>query len=89
MPQNEFDLNKPPRLPYAHQDYPRMLYKGTERRPVADAAAEKKALTEGFSRTPDGKKLLAERARENKKAHIKPPAADDPGEPDTNPSEER
>lgn len=84
MPQNEFDINKPPRLPYAHEEYPRMLYKGTERRQVEDAAAEKKALAEGFSKTPDGKKIMAQRARENKKAHNKPvpPVEDEAPDPE-------
>jgi hypothetical protein len=80
MPQNEIDINKPAALPYVHQEYPRMMYKGTERRKVEDAAGEKKALSEGFSKTPDGKKLLAERARENKKARAKP-VSDEPAEP--------
>lgn len=78
MPQNEFDLNRPVRVPYVHQDYPRLLYKGTQTLQVADAAAEKEALAKGFARTPDAKKVMAARARENKKA-LRPPAppADD------------
>lgn len=67
MAQTELDINNPPRLPYVHQEYPRLMYKGTERLEVADAAEEKKATAAGFSRKPDAKKLLAQRARQNKK----------------------
>lgn len=84
MAQNEFDRNNPPRVPYVHQDYPRLLYKGAQQFLVADAAAEKEAHSKGFTRTPDAKKVLAARAKENKKALRSPaPPADDQQDSDS------
>lgn len=41
----EFDLNKPPKLPYTHQPYPAMLYlHATRKIGVADNASERRAL---------------------------------------------
>lgn len=77
MPQTELDINKPPRLPYAHQEYPKLLYKGTTLRKVVDAADEKKAKAEGFGK-PDAAKILAQRKRENVKAFKgKPPGLEE------------
>lgn len=76
MPQNEFDVNKPAKLPYVHQDYPRMLYKGAQHLVVNDAAAEKKAMADGYAKKPDAKKLQAERARQNRRVLTSPALAE-------------
>lgn len=66
MPQNEFDINKPHKEPYQHQDYPRRLYKGAEGLTVNSAEDEEKAIANGYARKADAEKLQASRAKENK-----------------------
>lgn len=51
--ENVFDLSKPPKQPYTHQEFPAMLYKDNGHVAVAKNAAEKEALTErGYTEKP-------------------------------------
>jgi hypothetical protein len=50
----EFDLNNPPKLPYVHQEFPRLVYHHGRRihRVAADAEALAEALEMGWSKEP-------------------------------------
>lgn len=52
--QNNFDLNNPPRKPYKHQDWPRLIYHHEMRvyRPVANAEELQEAMNDGWSLEP-------------------------------------
>ena len=50
----EFDLNNPPRVPYRHQEYPKMLYHHEDRvsRVVQNQAQEDGMIALGYVREP-------------------------------------
>jgi len=48
----EFDLNKPPTPPYKYQEYPRMLYRGTQTSIVHDDDECELMLSQNWSKTP-------------------------------------
>lgn len=52
-----FDFNNPPHKPYVHQEYPRVLYKGKERRHVKNDAERDQWLAQGWELTPNMKSL--------------------------------
>jgi hypothetical protein len=60
----EFDLNNPPREPYRHQDYPRVMYHHDDRRQVKvhSAQEEKARQSEGFSAEPYPREVEAPRS---------------------------
>jgi hypothetical protein len=43
-PIKEFDLNKPPKEPYTHQEYPKLMYHATKKPAVAQDAAHQETL---------------------------------------------
>ena len=50
----DFDLNNPPKMPYRHQEYPKMLYdhQGREYILVKDREQEQDALAAGYRKEP-------------------------------------
>lgn len=48
----EFDLNHPPKDPYVHQEFPRMMYRGTATKVAQSADEMQDAEANGWNRTP-------------------------------------
>jgi len=51
-PVKEFDLNNPPKEPYRHQEFPRLMYKGTGHALAHTKEDMEAALAAGWSKTP-------------------------------------
>lgn len=75
------DLNKVPRVPYTHQEFPKMLYHADGRiLTVEDEKAERKAERKGFGAKPVAERdyhLLRNGRAPEKAEHVEPVADDE------------
>lgn len=49
---NVFDLNNPPKVPYVHQEFPRLVYRGDKHKLAHSAEDLDEALDKGWSKEP-------------------------------------